>query len=101
MPIYEYECVECGATFEVMLKVGGTPPPCPNCKSRRSTKLMTAPAVQIKEEQATARIENRVKGYLKDGKISDATRFADKAASMVKSDKVKRIANKLHEKTGK
>jgi len=49
----------------------------------------------------TGRIEKRVKGYLLDGKVSDATRFADKAASMVKSDRVKRIADKLHHKTGK
>ena len=62
---------------------------------------MVAPSVHVKEDRATARIEKRVKDYLKDGKFSDATRFADKAASTVKSDKVKRIADKLHKKTGK
>jgi putative FmdB family regulatory protein len=101
MPIYEYECAECRAIFEVILKLGRTPPPCPSCGSRKSTKLLAAPSVQVKEDRATTRVEKRVKDYLKDGKISDATRFADKAASMVKSDKVKRIADKLHKKTGK
>ena len=43
-------------------------------------------------DHATPRIEKRVKDYLKDGKVSDAVRFADKAASMVKSDRVKRVA---------
>jgi hypothetical protein len=42
-----------------------------------------------------------VKDYLVDGKVSEAVRFADKAASVVKSDKVKRIADKLHQKTGR
>jgi hypothetical protein len=36
-----------------------------------------------------------------DGKVKDAVRFADKASSMVKSDKVKQIADKLHQKSGK
>ena len=101
MPFYEYECTKCGSTFEVMLRIGGSPPPCPSCGSNESRKLVAAPAIQVRGNRATARIEKRVKDYLKDGKISDATRFADKAASMVKSDKVKRIADKLHQKTGK
>jgi hypothetical protein len=62
---------------------------------------MAAPAVYIKTDRTAARIEKRVKDYLKDGKVSDATRFADKAASMVQSDQVKRIADKLHEKTSR
>jgi len=101
MPIYEYECGKCRSIFEVILDVGATPPPCPTCESRKTKRLMTAPAIHVKQDRATARIEKRVKDYLKDGKLSDATRFADKAASIVKSDKVKRIADKLHQKTGK
>ncbi|MBW1739902.1 MAG: zinc ribbon domain-containing protein [Deltaproteobacteria bacterium] len=101
MPIYEYECNKCGAVFEIILLKDGNPPPCPTCGSHRTRKLIAAPAIHIKEDHATARIEKRVKDYLKDGKVSDAVRFADKAASMVKSDQVKRIADKLHEKTDK
>jgi putative FmdB family regulatory protein len=101
MPIYEYECATCGETFEVILAIGEDSPPCPECGGHECTKLIAAPAVHIKTDQATGRIEKRVKGYLKDGKVKDAVRFADKAASMVKSDRVKRIADKLHQKTGK
>lgn len=101
MPMYDYECPDCGAIFEVIVEGGGNPPPlCPRCERGETRKLMAAPAVHIKTDRATARIEKRVKDYLKDGKISDATCFVDKAASMVKSDKVKRIADKLHNKTG-
>jgi putative FmdB family regulatory protein len=101
MPIYDYECPNCGSIFEWIIFGGGNPPPpCPRCGREQTRKLMAAPAVHIKTHRATARIEKRVRDYLKDGKISDATRFVDKAASMVKSDKVKRIADKLHNKTG-
>jgi putative FmdB family regulatory protein len=101
MPIYEYECADCGGIFEVILHIGGALPSCPTCGSPKCKKLIGIPAVHVKVDHATARIEKRVKDYLKDGKVSDAVRFADKAASMVKSDRVKRVAEKLHEKSGK
>jgi len=101
MPIYEYECAGCGGVFEVILHIGGAPPSCPTCGGRECRKLIGTPAIHVKTDHATARIEKRVKDYLKDGKVSDAVRFADKASSMVKSDRVKRVADKLHEKTGK
>jgi putative FmdB family regulatory protein len=100
MPIYDYECAKCGLIFEAIVSRGEDPPTCPDCGSHESKKLITAPAFHIKEDRATARIEKRVKGYLKNGNISGAMRFADEAASMAKSDKVQRIADKLHQKTG-
>jgi putative FmdB family regulatory protein len=75
MPIFEYECAKCGSVFEVIVKKDKDQTPCENCGNKDTRKL--------------------------DGKFSEATRFADKAASMVKSDKVKRVAGKLHKKTGK
>jgi putative FmdB family regulatory protein len=101
MPIYEYECESCGEIFEVILAVGGASPSCPTCGGNECRKVIGAPAVHIKADHATGRIENRVKDYLIDGKVKDAVRFADKAASMTKSDRVKRIADKLHSKTDK
>lgn len=101
MPIYEYECARCGYVFEVIVGSDGDPPLCPNCGDIDITRLIAAPAIHVKADVATRRIEKKVKDYLKDGKFSDATRFADKAASMVKSDRVKRIADKLHKKTRK
>jgi len=101
MPIYEYECAKCGRVFEMLMSRGESPPPCASCGSGETRKIMAASAIRVKEDTSTARIGKRVKDYLKDGKVSDAVRFADKAASMVKSDKVKRIAGKLHQKIGK
>jgi len=101
MPIYEYECAGCGGVFEIILHMGAASPSCPTCGSRECRKVIGAPAIHVKADHATARIEKRVRDYLIDGKVSDAVRFADKAASLVKSDRVKRVADKLHKKTGK
>jgi putative FmdB family regulatory protein len=101
MPIYEFECANCGETFEVILDMGKTAPPCPRCGGNDCRKLIGMPAIHVKTDQATARIEKRVKDYLIDGKTADAVRFADKAASTTKSDRVKQIADKLHSKTDK
>jgi putative FmdB family regulatory protein len=37
VPIYEFECAECGARFEELLRAGGTAP-CPQCKSSEVTR---------------------------------------------------------------
>jgi putative FmdB family regulatory protein len=101
MPIYEYECAKCTGVFEVIVDRCENGTPCPSCRSRDTKKLIAAPSIHVRGGNATPRIEKRVKDYLKDGKFSEATRFADKAASMTKSENVKRIAEKLHNKTGK
>lgn len=101
MPIYEFECTSCGEIFEVMLGMNEASPSCPTCGGSKCRKLIGAPAVHVKIDHATARIEKRVKDYLIDGKTADAVRFADKAASVTKSDRAKRIADKLHRKTDK
>ncbi len=99
MPLYDFKCPECGRAFEALLKLADPDPQCPDCGAR-TQKQISAPAISIASDKATSRIEKRVKNYLKDGKFGEATRFADKAASMIKSDRVKRIADKLHQKTG-
>ena len=101
MPIYEYQCSGCGRVFEVILHIDGASLSCPVCGDHECKKLMGMPAIHIKTDHGTGRIEKRVKDYLIDGKVSDAVRFADKAASMVKSGRVRKIAYRLHEKSGK
>lgn len=99
MPIYDYQCARCGSVFEVIIKKNEGVICCEKCGSRKTKRLIGMPAIQIKTDTASPRIERRVKDYLLDGKFSAATRFADKAASMVKSDRIKQIAEKLHKKT--
>ncbi|HEX6939658.1 MAG TPA: zinc ribbon domain-containing protein [Longimicrobiales bacterium] len=43
MPTYEYQCLECHATFtriERMADHGDTKPACPKCKSRKVEQLL-------------------------------------------------------------
>lgn len=42
MPIYEYECADCGRKFEVLVKIGEKNPPlCPGCGKNRTYRLFS------------------------------------------------------------
>jgi len=43
MPIYEFECEECGARFEELTSVGARPA-CPTCGSRQTKRRYSAQA---------------------------------------------------------
>ena len=38
MPIFDFNCKECGKTFEKLVKSSDNPPECPSCGSRNTTK---------------------------------------------------------------
>ncbi|MBS1845233.1 MAG: zinc ribbon domain-containing protein, partial [Actinobacteria bacterium] len=42
MPIYEFECEECGAGFEELVAAGTESVACPECGSARSRRLISA-----------------------------------------------------------
>ena len=43
MPIYEYNCRECGTCFEEIVPVNEQKnPPCPSCRSDKTEKKMSA-----------------------------------------------------------
>lgn len=47
MPFYDYACLSCGHTFEVMQKLSDpAPATCPSCGKERLEKQVSAPAVQ-------------------------------------------------------
>jgi putative FmdB family regulatory protein len=43
MPIYEYECRDCGERFEHLMR-GSEKPACPSCGGKRLEKQISAPA---------------------------------------------------------
>ncbi len=42
MPIYEFQCEECGRVSEILVFSAGNPIKCPECGSERLKKLMSA-----------------------------------------------------------
>lgn len=44
MPIYEYECRECGHFFEALVPRPGAKAPCPECGSGKVDKAISRPA---------------------------------------------------------
>jgi putative FmdB family regulatory protein len=42
MPIYEFDCEECGARFEELVAAGLTSVSCAECGSRRTRRLMSS-----------------------------------------------------------
>jgi putative FmdB family regulatory protein len=42
VPIYEFECEECGAVFEELVAAGTVAAACPECGSERSRRLISA-----------------------------------------------------------
>ncbi|MDX6622344.1 MAG: Zinc ribbon domain [Solirubrobacterales bacterium] len=41
MPIYEFECEECGARFEELVAADAAPPACAACGSGRTRRLLS------------------------------------------------------------
>jgi len=76
-------------------------PVCPGCGSKDVSKLFSPVAFQVKSDVAEQRVGKRLRSYLIDGKYKDAIRFADKAASILKSDKVKRMAEEVRKRRPK
>lgn len=49
MPIYEYECANCGHTMEAIQKISDKPlTECPSCHEQQLRKLVSAAAFQLK-----------------------------------------------------
>lgn len=49
MPIYDYECTQCGHRIEVMQKFSDAPPAeCPACSQPAMRKMLSAPSFHLK-----------------------------------------------------
>jgi len=48
MPIYEYECPECGHRFEKLVRMNAEPPACPECSHAQVRKLVSASGFILK-----------------------------------------------------
>ena len=46
MPLYEFQCEDCQAEVELLIR-GEDQPECPECHSRRMQRLLSAPAAHV------------------------------------------------------
>ena len=77
MPIYEYECRQCGHQFEfLVLPSSNTTPACPECKGQELERLLSGFAVNTAELSRArvkqARAANAQSKDQKDKKVAEA-----------------------------
>ncbi len=76
MPTFDFECAKCKAVFEFSRPFGSKEnPPCPECKSKKTQKLFSAPIVVFKGE-GWYKTDSRPKA--KEAATSDAAKDAPK-----------------------
>ncbi len=97
MPIYEYECVDCGKRFEMLQKVADSPiTECLTCKGKVE-RLISSPAIQFKGTGWY------VTDYARKGKHSPANGNGSEKSSSPSEDKTapkKAPQDKNHPKEG-
>lgn len=54
MPIYEFECEECGAGFEELVAAGGDAIACPECRSARTRRLLSTVSPPSRQPRGAA-----------------------------------------------
>jgi putative FmdB family regulatory protein len=54
VPIYEFRCTACGASFELLVRRSSTPAPCPSCGASEVEKLLSLPSVRSEETRSRA-----------------------------------------------
>ena len=57
MPIYEYRCSDCDREFEKIVFGGDSSAECPDCRGRRTEKLISSFAVSTEARQSQAASE--------------------------------------------
>jgi len=53
MPIYDYECSDCGERFEALVLRGGSAPCCPSCQSQNLEQQISLFAVDSESTRQT------------------------------------------------
>ena len=46
MPIYEFVCLKCGHSFELLMRLKDPNPRCPSCGSEKTRKLISCGAIR-------------------------------------------------------
>jgi putative FmdB family regulatory protein len=49
MPLFDYECIQCGNTLEIIQKIGESNPECPECRGE-TRRLISKSSFRLKGE---------------------------------------------------
>ena len=72
MPLYEYECKQCGHEFETLVRTGDPAPTCSACGSAELEKLLPSVAVSTEHTRQTNfnKARERAKKVTRDKEIA-------------------------------
>ena len=99
MPIYEYECCDCGHYFDVLQKISDDPLKfCPDCGKPELKKLLSAPRFRLKgsgwyETDFKKDKQRNLHGEKEGAKKDDAKKDAKPAAEAAKKTDSKPAGN--------
>jgi putative FmdB family regulatory protein len=78
MPIYEFQCEDCGAVFEELVKTGTEATTCGACGSERTRRLLSSqaapfslvktPGARRKQERRNAKLREGTKARFKEAR---------------------------------
>jgi putative FmdB family regulatory protein len=51
MPIFDYQCRQCGHQFEQLVRHGSKPEPCPACHATDLEQLLSLPAISTEKSR--------------------------------------------------
>ncbi|MDD4319476.1 MAG: zinc ribbon domain-containing protein [Candidatus Peribacteraceae bacterium] len=90
MPTFDFQCKKCSAVFEFSRPFGiETRPSCPHCKSVRTEKLLSPPAIQFKGngfyktdsvKKPAAKTEQKTEATVKESTVKPETKTEPKPA---------------------
>jgi putative FmdB family regulatory protein len=87
MPIYEYECRQCGHQFELLV-LTGTVVACPACQSQELERLLSGFAVSSEATRHTnlqaARRQHQASKDVKDKKVAESEHIREHVQEYVK-----------------
>jgi putative FmdB family regulatory protein len=90
MPLYEYQCTNCGKNCEILQKMNETVVTCPHCGKDQLQRQVSAPSFQLKGTGwYVTDFKNKDKGAKPVEKESDATPASKESSEKPATDAAK------------